>query len=100
MSQASNLHVHQDAQIALTDLVEYIFTGELEHSHSHDDEDTNNNHEHSHHHVSTLSPTIGDFITETFHFQNSLVKFSWPVKAQLVLFKSFQSEILRPPINT
>ncbi len=101
MSQASNLHVHQDSQILLTDLVEYIFTGHIEHSHSHHDEDADsNNHEHSHHHVSTLSPTVGDFMTETFQFHNSLVKLSWPVKAQLVLFKSFQSEILRPPINT
>lgn len=98
-TQQNQLHSEEnDHQILIEDFFEFILTGHFEHTHSHHDSDAESEHEHPHQHSSMASVAFMDFMPAVFQFHYESLKLSWPVDIELNLKKSFQSELLRPPI--
>lgn len=95
--QTLELHTHADDSVLLEEIAEFLYTGQFEHSHSHDDHDTDAQHTHSHSHGSPIFNSIV-FIPAFFVFNTPIQKLIWPDRDSANLTKSYQSEILRPPI--
>lgn len=98
--QTTALHEHEENILNLNEMVEFIVTGQLEHSHPHSDHDDDSSHEHSHSHSSTTAASSMDFISESFQIFFSVLISGWTQSVHRNLAKSFQSELLRPPIVT
>ena len=91
-----------DNPMWIGDFIEFLFTGNFEHSHLHHDQGEDKakatEHEHHHQHHSFISVVYADCMPEIFHFYFENKKLKWPLALDLNQNKSFQSELLRPPI--
>lgn len=92
------LHTHSDESFELDELLEIVFTGHVNHTHEHNDHDEDTAHSHQHEHTSHTFASLFDFLPTAFTFNLDNFKSSWPNDSIKHLAKSFQSEILRPPI--
>ncbi len=98
-TQQNQMHSNQnDHPMQVSELVEFLFTGNFEHTHSHHDQNEGEAHQHPHQHTSFVSAVFADDIPAAFQFHFVNLKLKWPIDLDLNLNKTFQSELLRPPI--
>lgn len=95
---ADEYHAHTDKPLALDEILEVIFTGQVNHAHEHNDHGEKNSHSHSHEHTSPYLVSSLEFLTPAFIFNLVNSKSPWPSISYQNLAEPFQSEILRPPI--
>ena len=84
---------------SLNELLEYMWTGTLEHSHEHQDDHDETEHNHSHRHTLAVAHAIDDFISSEFSFNLLFTTQSWPINQLTTKVGAFCTEILRPPIQ-
>ncbi len=98
-TQQNQLHGNEnDHPMLIGDMVQFLFTGNFEHTHFHHDQNEDESHQHPHQHSSFISAVFADDIPATFQFHFVNFKLKWPIGLNLNLSKTFQSELLRPPI--
>ncbi len=98
-TQQNQLHGNEnDHPMLIGDMVQFLFTGNFEHTHFHHDQNEDESHQHPHQHSSFISAFFAYYMSETFQFRFENLKLKWPHDLDLNLNESFQSELLRPPI--
>ena len=95
----ADLHTHSQATFTLNELLEIVFTGHVNHAHAHNDHDEDASHSHPHEHASLKLVLLFDFLPAAFNFTFDSFKSPWPNELHMNLAKSFQCEILKPPIS-
>lgn len=95
----TSIHEHSSRSFHFSEVLEYILTGQIEHSHAHTDHEEDSPHEHSHQHSSFTTTSLVDIISENYQIGFSAHVSSWPRGNELDLAITFQSELLRPPIK-
>ena len=93
--QDESAHSHHELTSSFFEVIEFLLTGQLEHSHK-DSSDHSPSH---HHHNVSGSSSVADFLSSQFCFQILSLKANWQISAYQIFSSSFHSSILRPPIS-